>query len=392
MHAVDNRVAVQRSPPTGRRFGWAPLVLATIAAGWMSLFAAPTGVPGRPADDPVLHDVRVVVTAGDLDRLRANPRKDVDGVVTMDGHSFPGIRLHVKGSTGSFRPVDDRPGLTLRFDRVESGRRGLGHRTLHLNNSVEDPSLLQEQLGAAFFRRAGVPASEVGHARVMLNGSPRGLYVWVAGLDPEFLSESLGGDHARSLGQDDRVPRLQEILTDTDLNRRWLRLESVLDRDRCLSFLAMEVILGHRDGYFLARNNFRLVEESAGGRLVFLPHGMDQLFGPADLPWQPFAGGPVARAILETPEGRQRYERRFRELFKESGDETAWIGRLDAARDRLVVGLNRGEKKVVVPAIDELRERMRQRYRNLVQQLATRGFESAAETGKGAARNSGESK
>jgi hypothetical protein len=373
MRATGNRIAVdpvQRIDLPMDRMRWSVLVSAAVAACWILWRAAASGVPVHAANAVVVHDIRVVLAASDLDRLRANPRTDVDAVVTVDGHSLTGVTVHVKGSTGSFRPVEDRPGLTLRFDRSDSDQRGLGHRTLHLNNSVEDASLLQEQLGAALFRIAGVPAPEVGHARVTLNGKSRGLYVWVAGLDPEFLKDGFGATTARSLGEDDRLPRLQELLTDADLNRRWLRLQDILDIDRCVSFLAMEVILGHRDGYYLARNNFRLIEESTGGRLAFLPHGMDQLFGPADLLWMPVAGGPVARALLETPEGRQLYERRVWRLFQESGDEAAWIHRLDVAGDRLIAGLNRGERKVVVPAIEEVRERMRRRYRNLAQQLA----------------------
>ena len=36
---------------------------------------------------------------------------------------------------------------------------------------------------------------------------------------------------------------------------------------------------GHRDGYCLARNNFRVYHDVDSGRFVFFPHGMDVLFG-----------------------------------------------------------------------------------------------------------------
>src|SRR5207248_5641745 len=102
---------------------------------------------------------------------------------------------------------------------------------------------------------------------------------------------------------------------ESDLRERWRRLEQVLDVERFVSFMAMEVITGHRDGYCLARNNFRIYHDLDTDKIIFLPHGMDQLFGKADAPIQPQMSGLVARAVLEIPEGRQRYRQRLASLL-----------------------------------------------------------------------------
>ena len=49
--------------------------------------------------------------------------------------------------------------------------------------------------------------------------------------------------------------------------------------------------------------------------MVFFPHGMDQLLGVADMPWQPLMAGLAAKAVIETPQGRQAYRERFTSLF-----------------------------------------------------------------------------
>ena len=79
--------------------------------------------------------------------------------------------------------------------------------------------------------------------------------------------------------------------------------------------MAMEVIAGHRDGYCLARNNFRIYRDSGTGKILFFPHGMDQLFGIANNLIEPKMSGFVARGLLETPQGRQAYRERFTYLL-----------------------------------------------------------------------------
>jgi hypothetical protein len=49
--------------------------------------------------------------------------------------------------------------------------------------------------------------------------------------------------------------------------------------------------------------------------MVFLPHGMDSLFSKANGPIWPEWKGLVARAVLETPDGKQRYRERMTKLL-----------------------------------------------------------------------------
>lgn len=108
---------------------------------------------------------------------------------------------------------------------------------------------------------------------------------------------------------------LAEAATETDIQTRWQRLSEQLDLDQFITLMAVEVMIGHRDGYALAKNNFRIASNPNKGKFSFLPHGMDQLFQRPNLSWKPHMAGLVARAVWETPEGRRRYEERFSTLL-----------------------------------------------------------------------------
>ena len=47
--------------------------------------------------------------------------------------------------------------------------------------------------------------------------------------------------------------------------------------------------------------------------MVFIPHGMDLIFDRPDLPLDGGWSGTVARAFMETPEGRSKYLQRLAE-------------------------------------------------------------------------------
>jgi hypothetical protein len=154
-------------------------------------------------------------------------------------------------------------------------------------------------------------------------------------------------------GQAD-LDALAAAAQEPDPDRRWQRLAALLDLDRFLSFMALEVMLCHRDGYCLARNNFRVYDDPGADRLVFLPQGMDQLLGKADLPWRPQMAGVVARAIMELPEGRRRYAERFAALFHRCFEVAALTNRVNQLVAELRPVLPRDELDRVVREAGEV--------------------------------------
>src|SRR6185436_4566339 len=103
---------------------------------------------------------------------------------------------------------------------------------------------------------------------------------------------------------------------------------------------ALEVMIWDWDGYIKNRNNYRIYHDLDSGRMVFFPHGMDQMF------WEPTGIAPHTRAnaimpgdwfgpllaqalIKNTYEGKRLYQRRFGEVYTNVFDVEALTNRIN---------------------------------------------------------------
>lgn len=296
----------------------------------------PSAVPGGEIfDRPTVLDFRLHLRATNLHALRENPREYTPITAVVNGQIFTNVGAKLKGAAGSFRPVDDQPALTLHFSKWAEGRRLFGLRRLHLNNSVQDPSYLNEYLGSELFRAAGIPTPRVAWATVELNDRKLGLYVLKEAFEKEFLRTFFGSaegnlydggfvqdiqnqlERDSGQGPDDHsdLKALAAATEEPDPARRWERLQQLLDVDRFATYAALSVMLVDWDGYPLNRNNYRIYFRPADRRAVFLPHGMDQLFQRAYLELDVGWSGSVAWALFDIPAGQALYETRCRQVF-----------------------------------------------------------------------------
>ncbi|HMJ65259.1 MAG TPA: CotH kinase family protein [Candidatus Binatia bacterium] len=351
--------------------------------------------PGARADSDLFVDgavwrIRLEVTSDDVRSLRNHPREYVHATLREGTNILREVAVRLKGST-SFRSVDDKPSFTVNCDRFTDGQLFHGLSKIHLNNSVEDPSYLNEKLGSEMFSTAGLPAPRVSHALVELNGRRLGFYVLKEGFAEEFLARhfrradgnlfepqagvapDVTGPMTRNSDDSAGDSRdLQRLATASaqDSGVRWKALREILDLDRFVTFMAMEVLSGHRDGYCLARNNYRIYHDPASGRFVFLPDGMDQLFGRADFPVEPHMAGVVAKAVLETDEGRQAYRKGLAQVFTNCFKVEALVNRVHAWSGAIAPKLTRAEARALRHEADDFCERIRQRAHYVRRQLA----------------------
>jgi spore coat protein H len=270
---------------------------------------------------------------------RSSERPKVKATVKEGGVVYHEVSVHLKGSAGSFRPVDDKPGLTLNFDKFRSGQSFHGLHKISLNNSVQDPTYLNEKICRELFDAAGVPVPRAGHALVKLNGRDLGLYVLLEGANKQFLrryfdntkGNLFDGGFCRDLTESLAVncgddPNNRSGLRTLILAARATRqakdlapLKEALDLDCYLSMLAMEIITSHWDGYTGNRNNWRIFHDLDSNRMVFIPHGLDQMFGsrmqvdPANPRLE--KTGMISAAVLGTAEGRRLYRERVGQLY-----------------------------------------------------------------------------
>jgi spore coat protein H len=288
---------------------------------------------------PVLR-LKVTIKKDQMDSLRSDHRKPVPAALQEGSTSYNDVGVHLKGAAGSFRDVDDRPALTLDFDKFSEKQKFHGLSKIHLNNSVQDPALLDEAICGELFRAAGVPAARATHAFVDLNGRKLGLYVVKEGFTKEFLRQYFkntdgnfydagfvkeiteGIPKLYGKGPDDRsdIDALIKAAEEPNEAKRWKKLNEILDVDRFISMSVLEVFTVHWDGYGFQRNNYKLYVNPENKKIIFFAHGMDQMFGRGGeehLSLEPPMGGLVSQALYSTAEGRKRYFERAKVLFEQ---------------------------------------------------------------------------
>jgi predicted Zn finger-like uncharacterized protein len=89
-------------------------------------------------------------------------RPSVEGNLTENGQTkYKYVSIKLKGSAGSYRPVDDRPALSINIAKSEKDQTFHGMKKFHLNNSVQDPTYLHEWVCEQLFHAAKLPATRV---------------------------------------------------------------------------------------------------------------------------------------------------------------------------------------------------------------------------------------
>jgi spore coat protein H len=289
----------------------------------------------------IIAKVYVEVDTANMAFLRKSSHSYVKAKVKEGTNTWDEVGVHVKGSAGSVRSVDENPALTLNFDKYVDRQKFHGLDKIHLNNSVQDASYVTELLCGEMFRASGVPAARTTHARVYLNNKDLGLYVLKEGFDKTFLrryyknvkGNLYDGGFLRDItepldlitgseGTDRKeLKALAAAANEPDAVLRMEKLNKLLDMDEFLSMIAMEHMTYHWDGYLDKKNNYKVYHDPSTDKISFFPHGMDQMFwtppgavvpkAPATLP----PDGLVARAILQTSEGRRRFKERVGVLY-----------------------------------------------------------------------------
>src|SRR5439155_4862935 len=173
-----------------------PILLLVCLAGFSGKVAAFSAITTDLSDSDFFKSdlvcrIQIKLSSDALAGLRHDARRYVRATVHVADRDFEDIGLHLKGH-GSFRTVDDKPSFTLDFNRFGKGRGPGELDKIHLNNSAEDATFLNELLGSELFAATHVPSPRVTHALVELNGRRLGLYVLKEGFSESFLRRNFG--------------------------------------------------------------------------------------------------------------------------------------------------------------------------------------------------------
>lgn len=328
---------------------------------------------------------RLDLATAAMESLRTQPREWAKADLRAGNVLYRNVAVHIKGSQGSLQPIDARPALTVSFTKFDPERKFHGLGKIHFNNEAEDPSFMTEILCSEVCRNAGLPAARSTYATLTINGRPLGLYLLKEGLTKDFLGqyfsktsgnlydggfrkdineplERIGGKGAED--QSDRRALLAAA-REPDLKRRWERLNAVLDTDRFITLLALSAITWNWDGYPMSRNNYRIYHDPTTDKMVFIPHGLDQMFwepkGSIYPPWR----GLVAASVMTTSEGRQRYRDELASLQTNVFHVTRLQRRIDELAQRL-----RPFRGDAAQQAARLKQRIAARWASIDQQLA----------------------
>ncbi len=324
-------------------------------------------------------------------------RESVKVTVREGENTYNNVALHIKGAAGSFRSIgdtNDGPALTLNFDKHVDGQRFHGLTKLSLNNSVQDPTYASEQFSREMFLKAGVPTPRATQVYVELNERNLGPYVLVEGFNKQFLRRHFknvdgnlydggfvkdvdaelstnSGDNPKD--QSDRIA-LAKAAKEVNGTNGIPALEKILDVDRFLSYLAMDIMLWNWDGYPMNKNNWRLFHDRETGKMIFIPHGLDQMFWKPDGSLLPSMQGMVARAVLQSPDLRNRYFERIKQLRSTVFQVEAMTNRVRQLAARVAPTIKERDPKDFKEheeAVAKLCRAIVERARSIDEQLAT---------------------
>ena len=273
--------------------------------------------------------------------------------VAVDGEALAQVGVRKKGGLGSMSEA--KPALKVRFDKfVAAQRLGGVLQRLTLNNVLQDPSKINTCLAYHIFAAAGLPAPRCNFAAVTVNGEELGLYVHVESIKTAFLERHFADaqGHLYEGALSDFRPQFRrsfEKKTRAD-EADWSDIDAVIaalqdasptgldalaaaiDLDRFLTFWAVEVLIGHWDGYAGNRNNFYVYRAAdADAPLTFIPWGADQAFHSQASPRSVVqAKGAIAHRLYRDDALRAAYVRRLRTLLDAVWREEELLARVEA--------------------------------------------------------------
>ena len=183
------------------------------------------------------------------------------------------------------------------------------------------------------------------------------------------IDERVEQDNGDDQSREDLRALYNACLID-DSSGRWERLDEILDIDRFPSFVAMELLTSHWDGYAMQVNNYRIYHDPKSDKMVFITHGLDATFRRPNLSIEPSLKSLVARAVLTTPLGEELYQERIEALFASVFDLPVICTRMDKALSKIrSSGLSAPDIAEIARRAGLIRERIELRARRVAEQL-----------------------
>lgn len=290
-------------------------------------------------DESEIQQFNLVMTASAIDDLRTDPYEYTQATLVWKGIEYGPIGVRTKGEN-SWRPFAQKSSLKLDFNRYDDGPgRFLGMKGMTLNAMNEDYSMMHERVAYRVYRAAGVPAVRAHHAVLSVNGEMYGLMVLLDTVDDVFLGrwfedssgsmwEQHDGDFTDAYVQDNTYFQHEEGEDDrTILQNLADALEGsgaaavaaadpYLDWDGFHRYWAAGSVVMNFDAYpfRFAGDDCHVYHDPTTGKLVYIPHGVDESFY-YDEDFETRARGHVAAKCREDDACRDAWARRVYDVL-----------------------------------------------------------------------------
>ncbi len=292
-----------------------------------------------------------------------------DADLRVGGSSFADVGIRKKGFLGSVIGLGEvKPSIKLKTDKYVDGQLIGDTERVTLNNNAQDLTGMRTCLAYELFHQEGYPAPRCNIAGVMVNERPMGAYSHVEAIKARFLARAFG-DASGSLYEGTLADFLRGYLAGADDNAlgRWEAktddtdpmggpllalidalegpddallnaLMPLVNLDRFVTFWALEVLLGHGDGYSAGKNNFYVYfDPSDDGRAVFVPWGVDNVFvdekdgknGEGIFDLGPYLAAELPRRLARIPSMATRFEDELLRLLDERWLEDELMAQVD---------------------------------------------------------------
>ncbi len=325
--------------------------------------------------------------------IHEQPRRFAECTMTVDDltKAWKAVAVHLKGSAGSFQGPDQKPGLSISMNKFQKAERWNGFLKWHLNNGAQDNSFLNEEFSCEIARAVGVPASRCAHAIVRWQKRDLGLFVFKEAFDRDFLVKFYknpdgdlydGGfvadirpEMVKDQGDRENRENIKQLIaacSEGDVKKRWEKMEKILDIDAYISFLSVESLTCHWDGYNFNKNNYRLYFDADSGKACFFVHGTDQTFGDPNLPILRDPTSLVGQAVMSNPVWKAEYLNRVGKIYDDVLKPIDWPARVNVVGEmvkRALAKHNPQWGKDYEPRIKEAHDRVANRIAAIGKQL-----------------------
>ncbi|MCB9279618.1 MAG: CotH kinase family protein [Lewinellaceae bacterium] len=313
---------------------------------------------------------------------------DIPALMITDGDTLQSpVGVRFKGSTSYFQNNTQKKSFNITIDHDGADQDVKGYETLNLNCGFLDHSSIREVLYLNLIRHF-VPAAQGNYARLYLNGTYWGPYFNIQQLNGDFVKEwypSSDGTRWRAvkpdaftggpggpgggtggafgtgysslnyLGADtttyksyytlkkahkqnpwDDLVHVTDILNNTPLNQLEAALREVMDVDRALWLLAVEILFSDDDSYvFKGGMDYYLYWDPETGRMTPIEYDGNTVMELSNANWAVFykqndTRYPLMNRLFAVPSLRQRYLAHVRTLLAESLVQDSVDAKIDA--------------------------------------------------------------